>query len=83
MPVLMKNLRFGLLFPALAAALIALTPVPASAQAKTKASPVEVDEVREDTLTQTAPFNGSKKAPSSPGFPTIVSGQSGSSRPPK
>ena len=56
MPVLMKNIRFGLLFPALAAVLIALTPAPASAQAKTKASPVEVDEVREDTLTQTAPF---------------------------
>ena len=54
MPVMLINPPRSLFFAAFAAMLAIGMPSPAHAQGK--ASPVEVDKVREETLTQTAPF---------------------------
>lgn len=55
MPNKLMNLSRGFFFAALAAVLATGVLVPA-AHAQGKASPVEVDKVREETLTQTTPF---------------------------
>jgi RND family efflux transporter MFP subunit len=56
MPSVLKSLRRGIVPACLSLSIIALSVPPAFAQGK--ASPVEVDEVREEPLTQTAPATG-------------------------
>ncbi|MBO6559626.1 MAG: efflux RND transporter periplasmic adaptor subunit [Nisaea sp.] len=56
MPSVLKSLRRGIVPACLSLSIIVLSVLPAFAQGK--ASPVEVDEVREEPLTQTAPATG-------------------------